>query len=187
MHCSSPLYKTRNLFAFFLHFNILQSSTKVPSFSEKMEKFSPDQVMNSFVYCCNRAIQFEGYTVMPWAFDAWYKDCSSHFNGEEAQFETWFWQFFYNRPSPEDRLRLNFPIRPVTNVDKKGSYPCYFFDCEHSNTKPFLSKQSRNVHFKSVHLGKRFLCPNGCGDDFAYQYCAKRHSENSCKKRREGV
>ncbi|KAJ3765821.1 hypothetical protein FB446DRAFT_759594 [Lentinula raphanica] len=147
-----------------------------------MKNLSPDQVVNLFIHCCNRALQFEGFTDVPWTFDVWYQNCDSHFTGEEAQFETWFWQFFYNRPSPEDWLRLNLPFSPVTNVDKKGSFPCYFLNCEHVQ-KPFRSKSSRNNHFNSAHLGKRALCPNGCGKIFTYQSAATRHSKDSCNLR----
>ncbi|KAJ4479517.1 hypothetical protein C8J55DRAFT_71225 [Lentinula edodes] len=100
--------------------------------------------------------------------DEWYRR-ARHFNpGEKQDFERWFWSTPLPLPPLAPPILIKFEDSPNLNV-----FPCFYHGCP-KQTDPYRSKQSRNNHFDSTHIGARFFCPK-CDEEFRNKGSVRRH------------
>ncbi|KAF9072293.1 hypothetical protein BDP27DRAFT_426208 [Rhodocollybia butyracea] len=109
----------------------------------------------------------------PCTMEMWYS-FAQVYSGSEQEFEAWLW---------------GVPVLPYIPsshqypVDDDAMTPGPQFHCfSHECTKKYLSRQSRDNHFDSTHLGMRFGC-QFCGNLFMNRNSVRRHETQRCPRR----
>ncbi|KAJ3745609.1 hypothetical protein DFH05DRAFT_1038596 [Lentinula detonsa] len=127
------------------------------------------ELVELYLNFCRRS---ESFGVCPWSMQEWYAD-TKVFSGEKRQFEAWFWNTPEGTLSPLESQ----PFVRVVDVPEMRSFPCFYPGCP-KQAEPYRTKQNRDNHFDSTHLGVRFSCPlSSCGEEFKNKGSVKRHRD----------
>ncbi|KIK60391.1 hypothetical protein GYMLUDRAFT_606464 [Collybiopsis luxurians FD-317 M1] len=102
------------------------------------------------------------------SMERWYHYLVENYPGADLRgFESWFWRMNFSS-SP------NFlPVPPeAEHISFDGEFYCFYPGCP----KHYRSKQSRDNHFDTIHLGFRYLC-DLCHTPFMNRNSVKKHKD----------
>ncbi|KAJ3969600.1 hypothetical protein EV361DRAFT_339700 [Lentinula raphanica] len=146
-------------------------------------RFSPPQVVNLYIVYSSRLQYWNatyGWAMQTLSFEHWYTSLANNFDGEEAEFERWYWgQWLQAQGHDVATFLCPLFILPglFLPIIETHPYYCCYSGC-HRVAIPFGSKQGRDLHFFTQHCGERttFWCDTeGCGRLYQSVYSLRRH------------